>query len=174
MSDWQEAIHVACQPLIEQGFCNEEYIDAVFENTQQYGPYYVLCENLALIHASNKKGVFGTQMAVTVLKDPIKFQSDGYDVRSWLLWLPKTVIPTWRESRLYPLFFRIQSRYSQSWMQPVEKKYTVYFFLLRATACMRLYKKERKGYHARFYYQHIINTGYLGRNNVPSWIGSAR
>lgn len=81
VSDWQEAIHVACQPLIEQGFCNEEYVDAIFENTQQYGPYYVLCENLALIHASNKKGVFGTQMAVTVLKDPVKFRSDGYDVR---------------------------------------------------------------------------------------------
>ena len=81
VSNWQEAIHVACQPLIEQGYCNEEYVDAVFENTEQYGPYYFLCEHLALIHASNKKGVFGTQMAVTLLKEPIKFKPDGYDVR---------------------------------------------------------------------------------------------
>ena len=44
-------------------------------------PYYVLCENLALIHASNQSGVNDTQMAVTVLKEPVKFKPDGYDVR---------------------------------------------------------------------------------------------
>lgn len=81
VESWQDAIHVACKPMIEQGYCDEQYVDAIFESTAQYGPYYVLCENLALIHASNKKGVYGTQMAVTVLKEPVKFKPDGYDVR---------------------------------------------------------------------------------------------
>lgn len=81
VESWEDAIKVACEPMIEQGYCTKEYEDAVFESTEQYGPYYVLCENLALIHASNKKGVNGTQLAVTVLKEPIKFSKDGYDVR---------------------------------------------------------------------------------------------
>ncbi|MDD7281979.1 MAG: PTS sugar transporter subunit IIA [Erysipelotrichaceae bacterium] len=81
VEDWKEAIHVACQPMIEQGYCTPEYEQAVFESTEKFGPYYVLCENLALIHASAHAGVNETQMAVTVLKNPIKFSPDGYDVR---------------------------------------------------------------------------------------------
>ncbi len=81
VSGWEDAIRVACKPLIEQGYCTNEYVDAIFESTEKYGPYYVLCENLALIHAGNEKGVNGTQLAVTVLKEPVKFTPDGYDVR---------------------------------------------------------------------------------------------
>ena len=81
VSDWKEAIHVACEPLIAQNYCTEEYEKAVFESTEQFGPYYVLCENLALIHASSRSGVNDTQMAITVLKEPTRFTPDGWDVR---------------------------------------------------------------------------------------------
>ncbi|MGX8832842.1 PTS sugar transporter subunit IIA [Amedibacillus sp. YH-ame10] len=79
--DWKEAVHIACAPLIQQNYCTEAYETAVYENTEKFGPYYVICENLALIHASNEKGVVETQMSVTILKEPIKFKPDGYDVR---------------------------------------------------------------------------------------------
>ena len=79
--DWKEAVHIACEPLIEQNYCTTAYEDAIYEITEKLGPYYVLCENLALIHASNQSGVNDTQMAVTVLKEPVKFKPDGYDVR---------------------------------------------------------------------------------------------
>ena len=81
VKDWKEAITLACKPMIEQGYCTPEYEKAVFESTEKYGPYYVLCENLALIHASSASGVNATQMAVTVLKEPVKFSENGYDVR---------------------------------------------------------------------------------------------
>ena len=68
VQDWKEAVHIACEA-------------AIYEITERLGPYYVLCENLALIHASNQSGVNDTQMAVTVLKEPVKFKPDGYDVR---------------------------------------------------------------------------------------------
>lgn len=79
--DWRDAIHVACAPLIKQRYCTKEYEKAIFASTKQFGPYYVLCENLALIHASNTCGVLGTQMAVTLLKKPVRFKENGYDVR---------------------------------------------------------------------------------------------
>lgn len=81
VNDWKEAIQLACNPMIEQGYCDQQYVDAIFESTEKYGPYYVLCENFALIHATNKKGVYGTQLCITVLDKPIKFKEDGYDVR---------------------------------------------------------------------------------------------
>lgn len=81
VEDWIDAVRVSVQPLVEQGFCESRYIDGIIENTEKYGPYYVLCENLALIHASSEQGVLKKQLAITVLKQPIRFKSDGYDVR---------------------------------------------------------------------------------------------
>ncbi|MFV0393860.1 MAG: PTS sugar transporter subunit IIA [Coprobacillaceae bacterium] len=81
VSDWKDAIKVAITPLIEQGYCEQRYIDGIIENTYKFGPYYVLCEDLALIHAEADKGVISTQLAITVLKNPVKFKADGFDVR---------------------------------------------------------------------------------------------
>lgn len=79
--DWKEAIDIAVRPLIQQGYCEERYIDGIIANTYKFGPYYVLCEDLALIHAEANKGVIATQLAITVLKNPVKFKEDGFDVR---------------------------------------------------------------------------------------------
>ena len=81
VSDWQEAIKIVIQPLVEQGYCEKRYIDGIIANTYTYGPYYVLCENLALIHASSDKGVIDTQLSIVVLKNPVRFKKDGFDVR---------------------------------------------------------------------------------------------
>lgn len=81
VENWEEAIQVSVQPLVEGGYCEPRYIDGILENTKKYGPYYVLCENFALIHASADQGVLKTQLAITLLKAPVKFKKDGYDVR---------------------------------------------------------------------------------------------
>lgn len=81
VANWEEAIKTALKPLVDQDYCESRYIDGVFENTKKYGPYYVLCENLALIHAGINQGALKTQMAVTILNEPVKFKPDGYDVR---------------------------------------------------------------------------------------------
>lgn len=80
-ADWKEAVHISLEQLIGQGYCTGEYEQAVYDSTAEYGPYYVLTENMALIHATNKVGVFTTQMAVTVLKEPVYFTKDGDGVR---------------------------------------------------------------------------------------------
>lgn len=81
VKDWVDAIHVAVTPLVEQGYCESRYIDGIIRNTEKFGPYYVLCENLALLHANSSDGVISKQIAVTVLKEPVKFKPDGFDVR---------------------------------------------------------------------------------------------
>lgn len=81
VGDWKEAIHVAVTPMIEQGYCKPSYLDNIIKNTLEMGPYYVLCENLALLHARSDQGAIKKQIAITLLKEPIKFKTDGYDVR---------------------------------------------------------------------------------------------
>ncbi len=81
VKDWKEAIHVSLEPLVAQGFCTDAYEQAVLENTEKFGAYYVLTDDMALIHASSEAGVKETQMAVTVLKEGIRFTEDGPTVR---------------------------------------------------------------------------------------------
>lgn len=45
------------------------------------GPYYVLTDDVALIHGRPETGVLKKQLAVTVLRKPIKFSEDGKPVR---------------------------------------------------------------------------------------------
>lgn len=79
--DWKDAIHTSVLPLVKGHYVEERYIDGVIENTNLYGPYYVLAPDLALIHARSDQGVIEKQLAVTVLEEPVKFSADGHTVR---------------------------------------------------------------------------------------------
>ena len=81
VEDWKAAIHTALQPLVEDGCCTDEYEQAVLTMTDQLGPYYVLDDYMALIHASSEAGVSKTQLACTVLKNPVKFTEEKDKVR---------------------------------------------------------------------------------------------
>ena len=74
VKDWKEAIYTAVQPLVDGGYCEARYSDEIIKNTEKLGPYYVLCENVALIHGSAEQGVIKRQIAVTLLKEPLKFK----------------------------------------------------------------------------------------------------
>lgn len=80
-ADWVEAIHVCCAPLIEDGCITEAYPEAIIHNTDTYGPYYVLCADVALLHARPQDGVITQQMSVTLLKEPIYFQNKDVPAR---------------------------------------------------------------------------------------------
>lgn len=81
VENWQDAVHAALAPLLAEGACDERYEQAVFDNTEKYGAYYVLTDDMALIHASNEADVYNTQMAVTILKQPVQFTTDGPGIR---------------------------------------------------------------------------------------------
>ena len=81
VDDWKQAIHVALEPLVKDGCCNDEYEKAVLKMTDEIGPYYVLSDYMALIHASSEAGVSKTQLACTVLKEPVVFTEEKNKVR---------------------------------------------------------------------------------------------
>lgn len=81
VNDWKEAIIVSLQSLEEQGYVTSEYGKSIIQITEDMGPYYVLTEDVALIHGRPESGVLKKQLAITVLRNPIKFSEDGYPVR---------------------------------------------------------------------------------------------
>lgn len=81
VDSWQDAIKLAIAPLSEGGYVEERYADEVIRATNEMGPYYVLTEDVALIHGRPEDGCIKGQLAVTVLKKPVKFSEDSFDVR---------------------------------------------------------------------------------------------
>lgn len=81
VEDWKEAVRISIQPLVDGGYVESRYIDGVIENTIEYGPYYVLVENVALIHGRPEQGVKEKQLAVTVLKEPVQFSETSFPAR---------------------------------------------------------------------------------------------
>ena len=58
-----------------------DYAKGIIDITNEMGPYYVLTDDVALIHGRPETGVLKKQLAVTVLRKPIKFSEDGKPVR---------------------------------------------------------------------------------------------
>lgn len=79
--NWVDAITKAVSPLVENGFVEARYIQGIIDNTNLFGPYYVLAPDIALPHARPEQGVIKKQLGVTLLKNPVKFSEGGYDVR---------------------------------------------------------------------------------------------
>lgn len=81
VDSWEESVRVAVQPLVDQGYVESRYIDGIIDNAREFGPYFVICPDLALLHARPDQGVLKRQLAVTVLREPIRFKEEGPDVR---------------------------------------------------------------------------------------------
>ena len=53
---WQNAIRLACAPLEEGGYVEPCYADNIIAATEKMGPYYVLTEDVALVHGRPEDG----------------------------------------------------------------------------------------------------------------------
>lgn len=78
---WEEAITVAVTPLVDGGYVEERYIQGIIDNAAEFGPYFVICPDLALLHARPEQGALKTQLAVTVMREPVFFKPEGPGVR---------------------------------------------------------------------------------------------
>jgi ascorbate PTS system EIIA or EIIAB component len=81
VTDWQEVIYLSTINLIEQGYITENYPKKIIELTEKHGAYYVLCPDVALLHARPEDGVIQKQLAVTLVKEPVAFKGKKDKVR---------------------------------------------------------------------------------------------
>lgn len=86
--DWQEAVKLSVDPLIESGAVLPEYYDAIIASTKEHGPYYILTPGIAMPHARPEAGVQRDAFSLITLTEPVTF-TDGKEV-SVLLTLAAT------------------------------------------------------------------------------------
>lgn len=76
VENWEEAIKLASQPLLDFEYITEDYIHAMIESVKNFGPYIILSPKVAVPHAKPSNG--GKKVGVSLLKldNPINFGKD--------------------------------------------------------------------------------------------------
>lgn len=69
--NWPTAVKQASQPLIASGAITTQYIDNMIASVKQNGPYMVLADYFALMHARPGIGVNQMGMSLLVSRKPV-------------------------------------------------------------------------------------------------------
>ena len=73
VTNWEEAIKVASQPLVDQQSIRPDYVEAMITNVKELGPYIVIAPNIAIPHARPETGVEQLGMSFLRLEEPVYF-----------------------------------------------------------------------------------------------------
>ena len=76
---WQDAVRMSAKPLLEYGYIEERYIDAMIYNIEENGPYVVLSPGFAVPHEGLEQGSVKVGMNLIRLKTPVNFDADSFD-----------------------------------------------------------------------------------------------
>ena len=77
--NWEEAVRLSYEPLLENGFITQKYIDETVRIMNSVGPYVVITKHTALLHTKPESGALSCAMGIGVLKNPINFGSAEHD-----------------------------------------------------------------------------------------------
>ncbi|MYL53847.1 PRD domain-containing protein [Pontibacillus yanchengensis] len=73
ITDWEQAIRQASQPLIHSGKITEDYVQAMIDNVYEHGPYIVIAPQIAIPHARPEAGVEKLGMSFLRVQEPVHF-----------------------------------------------------------------------------------------------------
>ena len=71
IGDWKEAIALASAPLLKENIFGDDYVNAMINAVEEFGPYIVLADEFALPHASNQGNVNKIAISVLVSKEAV-------------------------------------------------------------------------------------------------------
>jgi transcriptional antiterminator/mannitol/fructose-specific phosphotransferase system IIA component (Ntr-type) len=71
--DWEEAVRIGGEILVENGFVEPRYVDAMVRTVREMGPYIVIAPGIAMPHARPEDGVKQVCMSLITLKEPVEF-----------------------------------------------------------------------------------------------------
>lgn len=75
--DWQTAIRLSCEGLVEQGYITADYVTEIVNNVIDNGPYIVIANQIAMPHAlAESRNVLGTAISFTKFPAPIRFYDE--------------------------------------------------------------------------------------------------
>lgn len=77
--DWREAVRSSGKKLLELGYIEERYIDAMIRNIEENGPYVVLSKGFAVPHEGLEQGSVKVGMSLIRLRTPVPFGDEELD-----------------------------------------------------------------------------------------------
>jgi len=77
--DWRDAIKKSAKPLLDYNKISKEYISAMIESVEEFGPYIVLVKHVALAHAKPGNSVKELAMSALTLNHPVNFHHESND-----------------------------------------------------------------------------------------------
>ncbi|WP_281672148.1 BglG family transcription antiterminator [Pseudoramibacter alactolyticus] len=77
--DWRDAIHKSAEPLVQDGYIDARYINAMIKNVETNGPYIVMGKGFAVPHERIESGSIRVGMNLIRLKHPIAFGLEELD-----------------------------------------------------------------------------------------------
>ncbi len=75
--DWEEAVQLSAEPLLNGGEIKQSYIDGMIESVKEHGPYIVIAPNIALPHARPETGSLKIGYSIMKLNKSVSFLEDG-------------------------------------------------------------------------------------------------
>ena len=78
-TDWRDAIRKSAQKLMEWGYIEKRYVDAMIANVEENGPYIVLSRGFAVPHEGLEQGSVRVGMYLIRLKTPVPFDAEEFD-----------------------------------------------------------------------------------------------
>ena len=79
IDNWKNAVRLSAEPLLEQGYMAEHYIEAILKSHEELGPYYLLAPGLAMPHARPEQGALRNGLSLLHIKAGISFGSTEND-----------------------------------------------------------------------------------------------
>ncbi|MGY6172386.1 PTS sugar transporter subunit IIA [Candidatus Mycoplasma pogonae] len=77
VTNWQEAIQLGVNILIENGYATHGLYNAILDSTTQFGAYYVLEPGIALVHAPAGDYALKPGVSLVVLDQNITFNNQA-------------------------------------------------------------------------------------------------
>ena len=74
--NWEEAIRIAGKIMVENKICDVTYIENIIERVNEFGPYMVMSNKVALPHSKNSGNVFKSKMVLINFKKDILFPEE--------------------------------------------------------------------------------------------------
>ncbi|MBU3875382.1 BglG family transcription antiterminator [Faecalicatena sp. AGMB00832] len=77
--DWRQAVSKSAEKLLQCGYIEERYIDAMIANIEENGPYIVISKGFAVPHEGLEQGSIKVGMNLIRLKNPVTFGDEELD-----------------------------------------------------------------------------------------------
>ncbi|WP_281658998.1 BglG family transcription antiterminator [Halobacillus sp. Cin3] len=75
VSSWEQAVEIASEPLIEEGYVERRYVDKMVHHIER-DPYIIIAPHFAIPHAAPEDGVIKTGMSLLKVEQGVSFNEE--------------------------------------------------------------------------------------------------